>query len=237
MGTTDVSRTTALLKGAWISLFDGYKIESGNAALDWLLSRGGMSSMLSTVWLILAAMTFGAVMETTQDAAADRVGDPGAVRGTGSLIAATLATSFGMNVLASDQCMAIVLPGRMFRAEYARRRLHPKNLSRSLEDAGTLTSALVPWNTCGAFMVQTLGVATFAYAPFAFLNLINPSGGRHLGVRRLHDRAWQPREHRGPRRDSGSRHPRCSEAVDRIARGHDHPAGSVERHTDQRSSG
>jgi hypothetical protein len=79
-----------------------------------------------------------------------------------------------MNVVASDQYIAIVLPGRMFRAEYARRGLHPKNLSRSLEDAGTLTSVLVPWNTCGAFMAQTLGVATFTYAPFAFFNLLNP---------------------------------------------------------------
>jgi len=133
-----------------------------------------MSSMLSTVWLILSAMTFGAVMETTGMLQRIAAAILGAVRGTGSLIAATLATAFGMNVLASDQYMSIVLPGRMFRAEYMRRGLHPKNLSRSLEDAGTLTSPLVPWNTCGAFMAQTLGVATFAYAPFAFFNLINP---------------------------------------------------------------
>lgn len=170
----DLSRGAALIKGAWMSLFDGYTVESGNAALDELLSRGGMSSMLSTVWLILAAMMFGAVMEKTgmlQQIAASILG---VVRGSGSLIVATLATAFGMNIIASDQYIAIVLPGRMFRAEYARRRLHPKNLSRALEDAGTLTSALVPWNTCGAFMAQTLGVATFAYAPFAFFNLINP---------------------------------------------------------------
>lgn len=143
VGTMDVSRPTALLKGPWISLFDGYKIESGDAALDSLLSRGGMSSMLS-VWLILAAMTFGAVMETTGMLQRIASAILGAVRGTGSLIAATLATSIGMNILVSDQCMAIVLPGRMFRAEYARRGLHPKNRSRSLEDAGTLPSALVP---------------------------------------------------------------------------------------------
>ena len=174
VGATDVSRGTALLKGAWIALFDGFTIESGNEALDSLLSRGGMSSMLSTVWLILAAMTFGAVMETTGMLQRIASAILGAVRGTGSLIAATLGTAIGMNVLASDQYIAIVLPGRMFRAEYARRGLHPKNLSRSLEDAGTLTSPLVPWNTCGAFMAQTLGVATFAYAPFAFFNLINP---------------------------------------------------------------
>ena len=173
-GENDLPRWAALAKGAWISLFDGYRLESGNAALDELLSRGGMSSMLSTVWLIVAAMMFGGAMETTgllQRIAASILG---LVRGTGSLVAATLATAFGANVIASDQYIAIVLPGRMFRAEYRRRGLHPKNLSRSLEDAGTLTSALVPWNTCGAFMAQTLGVATLAYAPYAFFNLLNP---------------------------------------------------------------
>ncbi len=173
-GETDLPRAVALLKGAWTAMFDGYRSTSGNAALDELLTRGGMSSMLSTVWLIMSAMTFGAVMETTgmlQKIAATILGF---VRGTGSLIVATLGTSIGMNVVASDQYIAIVLPGRMFRAEYRRRGLHPKNLSRSLEDAGTLTSPLVPWNTCGAFMAQTLGVATFTYLPFAFFNLINP---------------------------------------------------------------
>ncbi len=170
----DLPGWAALAKGAWMSLFDGYKLESPNAALNDLLSRGGMANMLNTVWLILMAMTFGAVMEATgmlQQIAASILGF---VRGTGSLITATLVTSFGMNIIASDQYMAIVLPGRMFRAEYARRGLHPKNLSRALEDAGTLTSPLVPWNTCGAFMATTLGVATFAYAPYAFFNLINP---------------------------------------------------------------
>jgi NhaC family Na+:H+ antiporter len=157
-----------------MSLFDGYALESGNAQLDELLSRGGMSSMLGTVWLILSAMMFGAVMETTGMLQRIAGAILGAVRGTGSLIAATLGTSIGMNVIASDQYIAIVLPGRMFRAEYAKRGLAPENLSRTLEDAGTLTSPLVPWNTCGAFMAQTLGVATVSYLPYAFFNLINP---------------------------------------------------------------
>jgi len=170
----DLPAWAALVKGAWMSLFDGFKLESPNAALNDLLSRGGMANMLNTVWLILMAMTFGAVMEATGMLQQIAAGILSMVRGTGSLIAATLATTFGMNIVASDQYMAIVLPGRMFRAEYARRGLHPKNLSRALEDAGTLTSPLVPWNTCGAFMATTLGVATFAYAPYAFFNLINP---------------------------------------------------------------
>ena len=180
----------ALLKGAWTSLFDGYTLESGNAALDELLSRGGMAGMLSTVWLILSAMMFGAVMEVT--GMLERIARAilSTVRGTGSLISATLATAIGMNVIASDQYIAIVLPGRMFRAEFARRGLAAENLSRSLEDAGTLTSPLVPWNTCGAFMAQTLGVATFAYLPYAFFNLINPLvaaalGFSGIGIRRI----------------------------------------------------
>jgi Na+:H+ antiporter, NhaC family len=164
----------ALLKGAWISLFDGFELQSGNVALDDLLSRGGMSGMLSTVWLILSAMMFGAVMETTGMLQRIAASILSAVRGTGSLVTATLATAIGMNIVASDQYIAIVLPGRMFRAEYARRGLAPKNLSRALEGSGTVTSPLVPWNTCGAFMAQTLGVATFAYLPFAFFNLLVP---------------------------------------------------------------
>ena len=152
-----------------------------SAALDELLSRGGMGAMLNTVWLIIAAMMFGAVMEVTVMLARIAGAILSTVRGTGSLIAATLGTAFGMNIIASDQYIAIVLPGRMFRAEFARRGLAPQNLSRALEDAGTLTSPLVPWNTCGAFMAQTLGVATFTYLPFAFFNLINPLMAAGMG--------------------------------------------------------
>jgi NhaC family Na+:H+ antiporter len=167
-------RPLALVKGVWMALFQGFKLTSGTKAVDDLLSRGGMGSMMNTVWLILAAMTFGAVMETTRMLERLARSVLGFVRGAGSLIVATLGTSIGMNIIASDQYIAIVLPGRMFRAEYARRGLHPKNLSRCLEDAGTLTSPLVPWNTCGAFMSQTLGVATAAYLPWCFFNLISP---------------------------------------------------------------
>ena len=174
VGDPDLARPLALVKGCWIALFDGFTIESGNPALDDLLSRGGMESMLMTVWLIMTAMMFGAVMETTGQLQAIAAQILGLVRGTGSLITATLLTAFGTNVLASDQYISIVLPGRMFRAEYERRRLDPKNLSRTLEDAGTITSVLVPWNTCGAYMASTLGVATLTYAPFCFFNLINP---------------------------------------------------------------
>jgi len=164
----------ALLKGAWMALFGGYKLESGVAAVDSLLSRGGMASMLNTVWLILCAMAFGAVMEKAGLLERLIRSVLAKAKSTGALIAATLATAFGSNIVTADQYISIVLPGRLFRSEYRKRGLAPVNLSRALEDAGTLTSPLVPWNTCGAYMAATLGVATFDYLPYALFNLINP---------------------------------------------------------------
>jgi NhaC family Na+:H+ antiporter len=161
-------------RAMFMALADGFQIETGDTALDQLLSRGGMSSMLNTIWLIMSAMCFGGAMEQT--GLLQRLVESllKGVRGTGSLIATTVATSIGMNIIAADQYMAIVLPGRMYRLEFARRGLAPQNLSRTLEDAGTMTSALVPWNTCGAFMAATLGVPTLSYLPYAFVNLLNP---------------------------------------------------------------
>lgn len=164
----------ALIKGFWSAMFTEFKLNSGNQALDDLLSRGGMASMLNTCWLIICAMMFGAIMERTGKLRRIAQAILSRVESTGSLIAATIGTAIGTNVIASDQYIAIVLPGRMFREEYEERGLHPKNLSRALEDAGTLTSPMIPWNTCGAFMAGTLGVATFAYLPFCFVNILNP---------------------------------------------------------------
>ncbi|HSR51625.1 MAG TPA: Na+/H+ antiporter NhaC [Acidobacteriota bacterium] len=168
----------ALVKGFWTALHGDLSatplIASGNEDLDALLNRGGMYSMLNTVWLILSAMVFGGVMEVTGMLQRLSQAILGFAHSTGTLITATLATSIGSNIIASDQYIAIVLPGRMFRAEFERRGLHPKNLSRCMEDAGTLTSPLIPWNTCGAFMSATLSVATFTYLPFCFVNLLNP---------------------------------------------------------------
>lgn len=146
-------------------------VEVVQALLD---GRGGMKSMLGTVALILCALSFGGVMERSGMLAAIAGKILGLVRGTGSLIAATIFTCFGVNVLASDQYMSIVVPGRMFRTAFLQRRLHPKNLSRCLEDSGTVTSALIPWNTCGAQMTTVLGVSTALYWKFAFLNWLCP---------------------------------------------------------------
>ena len=173
-GKESLSQPMALMSGVWSALADGYKADTGNAAVDELLSRGGMSSMLNTIWLIFCAMGFGAIMEKTGLLERMVRSVLKAARSTGALITATLATAIGANAVAADQYMSIVLTGRLYRPEYERRGLAPVNLSRALEDAGTITSPLVPWNTCGAYMAATLGVATLDYLPFAFFNLINP---------------------------------------------------------------
>jgi NhaC family Na+:H+ antiporter len=169
-----LSRPLALLAGAWTALFDGYKASTGNAAADELLTRGGMSSMLNTIWLIVAALAFGAVMECTGLLERMVRGVLKAAKSTGALVTATLGTAIGANVVAADQYMSIVLTGRLYRPEFERRGLASVNLSRALEDGGTITSPLVPWNTCGAYMAATLGVATLDYLPYAFFNLLSP---------------------------------------------------------------
>lgn len=158
----------------WQALFNGFAIDTPNASVNDLLSRGGMSSMLNTVWLILCALTFGAVLEHTGLLQRLIIAALTMVTSTGSLIVTVICTCIGINIVAADQYIAIVLAGRMYKAEFKRRDLDPRNLSRTLEDSATITSPLIPWNTCGAYMAGTLGVATLAYLPFCFFNLINP---------------------------------------------------------------
>jgi len=174
MGSSDLHNSLRLVEGVWKALFDGYVAETGSAELDNLLTRGGMSSMLNTVWLIMCAVTFGAVMEKLGLLKRLVQGLLGMAHSTGSMILMTVITCFGVNILAADQYISIILPGRMYRLEFKRRKLAAKNLSRVLEDSGTVTSVLIPWNTCGAFMAGTLGIATFAYAPYCFFNILSP---------------------------------------------------------------
>jgi NhaC family Na+:H+ antiporter len=153
---------------------NGFTSETGVASVDELLSRGGLSSMMFTVSLVLCALTFGGVMERTGmlHVIADRILK--LARSTGSLVLTTVSTCITMNIMVPDQYLSIIVPGRMYRNAYKEAGLHPKNLSRTLEDSGTLSSPLIPWNTCGAYMWTTLGVFPFAYAPYAFLNLLCP---------------------------------------------------------------
>jgi NhaC family Na+:H+ antiporter len=156
------------------SLYTGYVSETGVESVDGLLTRGWLTNMLDTIALILVALSFGGIMESSGMLERLAAAILSFARSTGSLIAVTIFSCFGMNVLASDQYLAIIVPGRMYRAAFLKRGLHPKNLSRALEDSATLTSPLIPWNTCGAYMSGVLGVSCFTYLPFAFLNLFSP---------------------------------------------------------------
>ncbi len=153
---------------------NGYVSQTGLESVDALLSRGGMESMLSTVALILCALAFGGAMECTGMLAVIAGAILKLAKNTGQLVASTVLTCITMNIIAPDQYLSIVVPGRMYRDAFDKAGLEPKNLSRCLEDGGTLSSSLVPWNTGGAYMWATLGVYPLAYLPFAFLNLINP---------------------------------------------------------------
>ena len=149
-------------------------ITTDNDLVNELLSSGGMYGMLNTIWLIVCAMIFGGAMEASGMLKRITESVIQIAKSTGSLIATTTGTCVLFNLTASDQYLAIVVPGRMFASEYKERGLAPENLSRTLEDSGTVTSALIPWNTCGAYHSGVLGIATGEYFMYAFFNLISP---------------------------------------------------------------
>ena len=173
-GSENLHPFFSMIKGIWLALATGYVSSTGVEEIDSLLSRGGMESMLVTMWLVISAMSFGAVLERAGMLKRIITSILKAAKTTGSLIMRVVLSCISINIVCADQYISIVLAGKMFKAEFKNRNLHAKNLSRVIEDSGTLTSPLVPWNTCGAYMAATLGVATFAYLPFAFFNLINP---------------------------------------------------------------
>ena len=149
-------------------------INTSNEMINDLLSSGGMYGMLNTIWLIICAMCFGGVMEASGALKMISQSTIQYAESTGSVIATTACTCLFFNVTASDQYLSIVVPGRMYADTFKDKGLAPENLSRTLEDSGTVTSVLVPWNTCGATQSAVLGVATMTYLPFCFFNIISP---------------------------------------------------------------
>tara|TARA_B100000513_G_scaffold51505_2_gene19514 strand:+ start:299 stop:1723 length:1425 start_codon:yes stop_codon:yes gene_type:complete len=149
-------------------------INTSNEMINDLLSSGGMYGMLNTIWLIICAMCFGGVMEASGALKMISQSTIQYAESTGSVIATTACTCLFFNVTASDQYLSIVVPGRMYADTFKDKGLAPENLSRTLEDSGTVTSVLVPWNTCGATQSAVLGVATITYLPFCFFNIISP---------------------------------------------------------------
>lgn len=161
-------------KAVMMALYGEISIITSNEVVNELLVTGGMAGMLNTIWLIICAMVFGGIMEESGmlKVLAEAIIEK--VHSVGSLIASTTATCVFFNITTSDQYLAILVPGRMYSDIYRKRGLKPENLSRTLEDSATVTSVLVPWNTCGATQASVLGVATLTYAPYCFFNIISP---------------------------------------------------------------
>jgi NhaC family Na+:H+ antiporter len=165
---------TQYFVGIMKSMYGDISIITNDPIMDELLSSGGMNGMLGTIWLILSAMMFGGVMESSGMLKKLAGSVMSVIKSTGATIAGTAGTCVFFNATASDQYLAIVVPGRMYSDIYKKRGLAPENLSRTLEDSGTVTSVLIPWNTCGAYHSKVLGVATGDYFMYCFFNLISP---------------------------------------------------------------
>ena len=172
--TKNADSSVPLIEGLWLTLFGGFEGNTSNQELNQLISKGGIASMLNTVWLIISALAFGGVLERTGILKQLLDAVLRAVKSTGDLVLATVTGGVVTNILAADQFLAIALPGRLFSTTYDDFGLSRENLSRTLEDSATMTSALIPWNTCGAYMAATLGVATWEYAPYAIFNIACP---------------------------------------------------------------
>ena len=174
----EIGNNLSYLKHAYISVMNAMTVEvninTGNEGVNNLVSTGGMSGMLNTIWLIVCAMSFGGIMEVTGFLKTITNSLLRFVKSRKSLVLTTSGTCLFLNVTASDQYLAIVVPGRMFANSYKKYGLAPKNLSRTLEDTATVTSPLVPWNTCGATHAGVLGISTLIYLPYCFFNLISP---------------------------------------------------------------
>ena len=164
----------ALFSGTMISLYGSISIDASNEMVSKLLSSSGMFGMLDTIWLVICAMIFGGVMEKAGFLKKIISIILNKIKSTGSLISSTAGTCIFFNLTASDQYISIVVPGKMYSSIYKEKGLAPENLSRTLEDSGTVTSVLVPWNTCGAYHASVLNVATLTYLPFCFFSLISP---------------------------------------------------------------
>jgi Na+:H+ antiporter, NhaC family len=162
------------IKALYSAMANGFVSNTGIPAIDDLFTRGGMSSMLYTIWLVLGALSFAAIAESA--GFLNRLIQPIVERAksAGALLAAVIFTAIGLNIVTGDQYVSIVMPSRVYSATFRKRGIAPRMLSRTVEDAGTVTSPLVPWNSCGAYMAGVLGVPTIAYLPYAFFNLLSP---------------------------------------------------------------
>ena len=165
---------TSAYKGVLQAITVDTSVATENAALQDLFKAGGMAKMMGTIWLILCAMVFGGIMDAIGALARISKFMLNLFDSVFGLFASTVATCIGLNVTASDQYLAIVVPGKMYAKAFEEKGLAPENLSRALEDSGTVTSVLIPWNTCGAYHSGVLGVPVFDYFFYAIFNWLSP---------------------------------------------------------------
>ena len=175
---TQLSGSTSLtFEGAYSSIINAItidtNIESGNNELNDLFSSGGMYGMLNTIWLVISAMVFGGVMESIGALKKITSSLLNLGKSTFSLFASTAGSCMAVNLTTSDQYLAIVIPGKMFEKAFKEKGLAPENLSRTLEDTGTVTSVLIPWNSCGAYQSSVLGVGVLDYLFYAIFNWLS----------------------------------------------------------------
>lgn len=161
-------------KGLLMTFYGSTQVETGNADLNDLVSTRGMSGMMNTIWLIICAMCFGGAMT-----ASGMLGSITSVflrfmKRTVGLVASTVASGLFLNICTADQYISIILTGNMFKDIYQKKGYESRLLSRTTEDSVTVTSVLIPWNTCGMTQATILGVATITYLPYCFFNLISP---------------------------------------------------------------
>lgn len=164
----------ASYEGVMKAMFGDISIHSDNEVVSELFATGGMAGMLPTVWLILSAMVFGGTMDAGGMLKSISAAIIKMAKSTTSLIASTAGSCLFFNITASDQYIAIVVPGKMYAQTFRERGYKPEVLSRTLEDSGTVTSVLIPWNTGGATQARVLGVPTLSYLPYCFFNILSP---------------------------------------------------------------
>lgn len=170
-----IFQTDACTLGAILDCgMNGFEAQTGVAAVDDLLTSGGIMNMMSSVALTILAMCFGGVMEQTHQLSAVVKKLMSLVKGKIGLLVLTEVTCVLSNITMPEQYISLVVPGRMYAKAYEDQDLHPKTLSNAMESSGTVSSPLIPWNTCAVFMSSTLGISCFAYAPFCFFNLLMP---------------------------------------------------------------
>jgi NhaC family Na+:H+ antiporter len=171
---SDTQNASSLFKGLIMTFYDSTQIETGNSILNELTATNGMSGMMNTVWLIICAMCFGGSMTASGMLTSITSVFLRFMKRTAGTVSATVASGMFLNICTADQYLSIILTGDMFKNVYKQKGYESRLLSRTIEDGVTVTSPLIPWNTCGMTQSTVLGVSTFTYLPYCFFNLISP---------------------------------------------------------------